>query len=126
MNFDLLLQQACPSIQYRIKDEILKESIQSPIMQALQREILNDPLVRQVFSWQQSDGWIGWMLAFTQSWRTKENLRRFAGGVKGLIRLTPIPSILLKHKSQLVAPASFCMLDFNPDLSTFNDSGLMM
>lgn len=251
MTINLLLQIACPSIQYRIRKEILNESIQSSIMQNLQSQILDDPLVRQMFSWQQSDGWIGkdfhgensletgirilrekgversnpnlskalkilmkdderlnrgigkagialdehslggtqliravvlayagmenldivqnqiekalqsfqtpasiqtiedvtttykeklvyqpgivWpsiyhlrLLAFTHSWRTKENIDLLAEGVKGLIRLSPIPSILLKHKYQLVAPASFCMLDFNPNLNTLTDSGWMM
>lgn len=251
MTINFLLQIACPSIQYRIRKEILNESIQCSVMQDLQRQILDDPLVRQVLSWQQSDGWIGndfhgensletgirilrekgveksnpnlskalkllkkevvrlmrgigkagialdehnlggtqliravvfaytgvenidivqdqiekalqsfqtpasthsikdvittfkgklvyqpdivWpsiyhlrLLAFTKSWRTKENLDRITEGVKGLTRLSPIQSILLKHKSQLVAPASYCMLDFNPDLNTLSDSGWMM
>lgn len=229
----------------------MNESIHSSTMQDLQKQILNDPLVHQVFSWQQPDGWIGidfhgeysletgirvlcekgvessnriicnalkilmkdderlnrgigkagialdkhnlggtqmiravvfayagmenldivqnqiekalvsfqtpasiqtiedvtttykeklvyqpgtvWpsiyhlrLLAFTYSWRTEENLRQLSDGVNGLIRLSPIPTILLKHVSQLVAPASFCMLDFNPDLPRLTDAEWLM
>ncbi len=251
MELTNLIQQACPSIQYRIRKEILHESIHNPNMQGLQKQILNDSLVREVISWQLPDGWISkdfhgensletgirilcekgiensnpnlsqaltalmkdderlnrgigkagkaldgrnlggtqmiravvfayagmeeleivqnqivkalvsfqtpasiqsieavtttykgklvfqpdvvWpsiyhlrLLAFTNSWRTEENLRQLTDGVKGLIRLSPIPYILLKHVSQLIAPASFCMFDFNPDLSALSDADWMM
>lgn len=251
MEITKLFQQACPSIQYRIRKEILHDPIQNPTMQNLQKQILNDPLVRQVSDWQQPDGWIGkdfhgensletgirilcekgvessnpimsqalkilskederlnrgigkagitldknnlggtqliravvfayagmenldivqnqiekalvsfqtpatiqtiedvttthkgklvyhpgtvWpsiyhlrLLAFTKSWRTEENLRRLKDGVNGLVKLSPLPYVLLKHVSQLVAPASFCMLDFNPDLPRLTDAEWLM
>jgi hypothetical protein len=55
-----LLHNACPSIQYRLRLEILHHSSQLPEMLALQGQILQDELVQQVLSWQQPDGWLGW------------------------------------------------------------------
>ncbi|PKO05051.1 MAG: hypothetical protein CVU41_14165 [Chloroflexi bacterium HGW-Chloroflexi-3] len=246
-----LLEDACPSIRYRIRSEILGESIDTAVMAKLQKEILADEWVRKVFSWQQPDGWIGrdfhgensletgirvlcekgiekthpilkkalevlsiddkrltrgigkagisldkknlggtqliravvfsyagvedipimqeqvqkaltsfqtpaitraieeittihkgklvyrpaivWpsiyhlrLLAFTHTWRTKENYKILADGIQQLVKLSPMPYILLKYKSQLVAPASFCMLDFNPDIHKLDDVGWMM
>jgi len=66
------------------------------------------------------------LLAFTQSWRTRENLVKIAEGIRQFVNLSPIPYILLKYKSQLVAPASFCMLDFNPDMDSMDNVGWMM
>lgn len=54
-----LLEQACPSIQYRVRREILGERPDSSEMRRPQKKILQDDLVREVFSWQQPDGWMG-------------------------------------------------------------------
>lgn len=154
-----LLETACPSINYRIRSEILGESINSPEMVQLQAKILVDEWVQKIFSWLQADDWIGrdfhgehsddvttaykgklvykpgivWpciyhlrLLAFTHSWRNKENYRKLADGIQRLVYLSPMPYVLLKHKSQLVAPASFCMLDFNPDILKLDDAGWMV
>jgi hypothetical protein len=66
------------------------------------------------------------LLAFTQSWRTPGNIKVLANAIQRLIQLSPIPGILVRSKSQLIAPASFCMLDFNPDMRTMRDSRWMM
>lgn len=55
-----LLERACPSIQYRVRLEILRQSPYDPVMLDLQHQILCDPLVQEVLSWQQPDGWLGW------------------------------------------------------------------
>jgi hypothetical protein len=248
---DELLQNACPSIRYRIRSEIIGEPETTLEMVRLQKEILSDEWVKKVFSWQQADGWIGrdfhgensmetgirvlcekglntshpvlkqalstllkektrmirgigkvgdilddhnlggtkmiqatvfayagveepeivkdqiqkalqafkaigtihsveeittiyqkklvfqpdivWpsiyhlrLLVFTQSWRTPGNIKVLANAIQRIIQLSPIPEILVRSKSQLVAPASFCMLDFNPDMRTMSDSRRMM
>ncbi len=56
---ELLKNNACPSIQYRTRKEILGESITSQFMQDLQEMILQDDKVMEVFSWCQEDGWLG-------------------------------------------------------------------
>lgn len=53
-----LLEHACPSIRYRLRAEILGQSASDEAMRALQAQILQDPAVRTVFSWQQPDGWL--------------------------------------------------------------------
>jgi hypothetical protein len=42
--------------------------------------------------------------------------------IKRLIDLSPLPKIHVRHKSHLIAPASFCMNDFNPDMRALNDA----
>ncbi len=44
---DLLLKEACPSIQYRIRAEILGERPSNPNMVELQEQILEDKRVIQ-------------------------------------------------------------------------------
>ena len=51
-----LLDQACPSIQYRVRLEIAGQSPQNPEMLDLQGQILQDKVVRDIMSWQQPDG----------------------------------------------------------------------
>jgi hypothetical protein len=62
------------------------------------------------------------LLAFTRCWRTIENQRLLAESIQRLIDLSPLPNIHVRHKSQLIAPASFCMDDFNPDMTSLNDA----
>jgi len=47
-----LLQAACPSIQYRLRLELLGEPRTDPIMLALQSQILHNPAVQEVIGWQ--------------------------------------------------------------------------
>jgi hypothetical protein len=65
------------------------------------------------------------LLAFTRSWRTEENYRRVLEGTKRLVALSPIPDIHVRAASQLVAPASFGMHDFNPDMEAMDAAGWM-
>lgn len=255
MSFDRamehLLERACPSIQYRLRTEVLRQSpFDAPLLD-LQPRILADPLVQTVLEWQQPDGWFAWhfhgypgtetairilaekgvsprhpsilaglnaietypdrlnrgigkpgkvadeltlggqaliraavfayagvegcpfireqitqsleafravigigsidevaepykghlvfrvgahwpciyhlrLLAHTKGWRIAENVHMLAQALDRLSALSPIPPIYVRHKSQLIAPASFAMQDFNPDLSTLNPVGWML
>jgi hypothetical protein len=66
------------------------------------------------------------LLALTHGWRSEDNQLIISNAINRLVQLSPIPYILVRHKSQLIAPASFCMLDFNPDIGILDDSGWMM
>ncbi len=253
MNIDInrLLTSACPSIQYRIRKEILCQSPSLPEMVELQNQILCDEVVQEVIQSQGPDGWLAWnfhgygsmesemrllcekgveadqpvlaralfalekytdrlergvgkfgrvfderglggaelirahlfvhagketnplvqkqieqvlqvfksaigikslkdlhqpyrgklvfregvcwpsiyhlrLLAMSQSWRTVENKRMIKKSIQHLVRLSPIPNIYVKYKSQLIAPASFCMDDFTPDMSKLTDAQWML
>ncbi len=253
MNIDVdrLLTSACPSIQYRIRKEILCQSPSLPEMVGLQNQILRDEAVKEVIHSQARDGWLAWnfhgyssmesglrllcekgvevnrpvlagallalekhtdylergvgkfgkvfdergfggaelirahlfahagkeknplvqkqieqalqvfkfvlkiksleelyqpyrgklvfregvcwpsiyhlrLLAFSQSWRTPENHKLIVRSIRRMVRLSPIPNIYVKYKSQLIAPASFCMDDFAPDMNTLTDTGWML
>jgi len=65
------------------------------------------------------------LLAATQSWRTLENQQKMIASIRRLIELSPIPDIHVRHKSQKIAPGSFSMHDFNPDLNVLDDAGWM-
>jgi hypothetical protein len=238
-----LLESACPSIKYRLRSEILGQSTTYQEMLCLQDQILQDPTVQEVLSWQQPDGWLAWdfhgsksletgirilcekglschhpalaralqaleqntdrlergfgkvgkvldklgfggplmvravvfayagledeafvheqvqealagfqavlevtsikdileeykgrlvfrpgirwpgiyhlrLLAYTRNWRTKENRAMLAKAVKRLAEFSPIPDIYVRSKSQWIAPASYCMHDFNPEMQS--------
>ena len=247
-----LLETACPAIRYRLRREVLKQPDSNAEMLALQSQILEDPVLQEVFDRQAEDGWLSWnfhgdrsmeadirflcekgldnrhpvlsravqtlkccgvdrlnrglgkpgrildvlgfggaqmiratvlayagsedepgvkeqinlalagfrsvlaidrvsdlideyngrqvfrqgllwpglyhlrLLAWTYSWRTPQNQRELGKCIQKLVQLSPIPHLLVRCQSQLVAPAAFCMNDFNPDLATLNDAGWMM
>ena len=248
---DTLLECACPSIQYRLRLELLGEDSQTSAMQELQKKILGDKKVQEVIAWQQADGWLAWdfhgqcsiesgirilcekgispanpvlaralqaleahpertvrglgkvgpfldenalggsnmiravvfayagieqmpliqqqiqlaleefravlnihsiddlvepyhdhlilrqgliwpslfalrLLASTQSWRDPSNLELFGRSLTRLIELSPIPAFYVRKRSQLIAPASFCMDHFAPRLDTLDDMHWMM
>lgn len=54
-----LADDSCPSIRYRVRRDILGESITDQEMVALQGRIMEDEKVKEVLSWQKSDGWLG-------------------------------------------------------------------
>jgi hypothetical protein len=54
------------------------------------------------------------LLAFTHAWRTAGNTRMLANALSRLVELSPLPYLLVRHGSQLIAPASFGMLVFAP------------
>jgi hypothetical protein len=247
---DQLLPSACPAIQYRIRKEILHQTVDQPEMVELQNIILQDDAVKKVTDSQGSDGWLAWtfhgydsmesglrllcekgieadqpvlarallalekyterlerglskvgkifddhgfggaetirahlfvhagkeegllvqkqieqalqvfksatqvrsleslyevykgkfvfregacwpsiyhlrLLAMSQSWRIPENRKMIGKSIRQLVQLSPIPDIYVRHKSQLIAPASFCMHDFTPDMKTLTDTGWM-
>jgi hypothetical protein len=62
------------------------------------------------------------LLAFTHNWRTAENQHLLIKSIQRLVELSPLPSIHIRHKSQVIAPASFCMDDFNPDMTALNNA----
>jgi hypothetical protein len=65
------------------------------------------------------------LLALTQSWRTPENLSMVVAAIQQMVRLSPVPSIHVRYKSQLIAPASFCMDNFVPDMHALTDAEWM-
>jgi hypothetical protein len=44
-----------------------------------------------------------------------------AKSIRHIVRLAPIPDVYVKYKSQLIAPASFCMHDFTRDIHSLTD-----
>jgi hypothetical protein len=66
------------------------------------------------------------LLALSQSWRTPENHKLIVNAIRQIVRLSPLPNIYVKYRSQLIAPASFCMDDFNPDMDTLTDVSWML
>jgi hypothetical protein len=62
------------------------------------------------------------LLAFTNKWRTPENYHLVIEGIKKLVELSPIPHINVLNQSQLIAPASFAMQDFSPNLEQMSDA----
>lgn len=248
---DHLLSGACPSIQYRVRSEVLREPASTREMVRLQEQILQDDTVKKIISSQQPDGWLGtcfhhdggaeigirllrekgvdqnhavivkaleamsgsdetfarelfkvgrildqkglggsyliravvfayagmedrpfvqeqiemalevfgavttvesvsevveeyrgrlvfrpdakWpsiyhlrLLAFTRSWRTPHNREMIGKSIRQLVKISPIPNIHLRHKSQLIAPCAAFMDNFNPHISSLGAKGWMM
>lgn len=247
-----LLESACPSIQYRIRHEILDEPVTTDKMTALQGQILEDTAVKEILKTQSPDGWLGqrfhgyvsleaglrllcekgvspehhvivralqaletnidrivvnemgkvgkalddqgmggvfmmratvfayageedhpqvkeqiefalqgleavlkvrsldeitetyrgktvfregvvWpsiyylrLLAFTHNWRNPQQMKMVTEAIQRLVRLSPIPLIYVRHRSQIMAPASFAMQDFNPKVDTMSAEQWMM
>jgi len=65
------------------------------------------------------------LLATSQSWRTSKNRKMVAGSIQNIARLSPIPNIYVKYRSRWIAPASFCMHDFIPDMNKLTDAEWM-
>jgi hypothetical protein len=66
------------------------------------------------------------LLAFTQSWRSPGNLEMVVAAAQRLVDWSPLPAIYLRHRSQIMAPASFAMLDFAAKPETLNDVGWLL
>lgn len=66
------------------------------------------------------------LLAYSQNWRTPENILMVANSINRLIQFSPMPYAHVIKSSQLIAPAAFAMIDFNPDLRTVDAIGWMM
>jgi hypothetical protein len=65
------------------------------------------------------------LLAYTHKWRTSENYLLMVKAISKLIKFAPIPHIHVLKQSQLIAPASFAMQDFNPNMEDMSDAGWM-
>ncbi len=74
-----LLERACPSIKFRLRSEVLGQSTEEPVLRELQRQILEDPDVLEVFGWQQTDGWMAWDFHGTRSLETSVRWLREKG-----------------------------------------------
>jgi hypothetical protein len=61
------------------------------------------------------------LLAWTGHWRTTENMLMLSESIRKLISFSPIPAIKVLYKSQIIAPASFCMDQFAPDMGKMKD-----
>jgi hypothetical protein len=66
------------------------------------------------------------LLAFTSQWRTQQNSDMIGKSIGQLVKLSPIPYVLVREKSQLIAPAAVAMDDFNPDMSSLDSKGWTM
>lgn len=66
------------------------------------------------------------LLAYTKSWRNKENLSMVTESIKRLIDVSPIPHINGLYRSQLISPGSFCMHDFKADMTNLDAKQWMM
>ncbi|MGD2157247.1 MAG: hypothetical protein PVG14_06480 [Anaerolineales bacterium] len=65
------------------------------------------------------------LLAFTKGWRTPDNHNIVVEAIKKLVSMSPLPQIYALVNSQLVAPASFGMLDFNPSMRLMSSASWM-
>ncbi len=65
------------------------------------------------------------LLAMSRGWRTPENRKMIVQSIQHIVRLSPIPNIYVKYKSQLIAPAPFCMDNFTPDMDKLTDAEWM-
>ncbi|MBD3218622.1 MAG: hypothetical protein GF310_10125 [candidate division Zixibacteria bacterium] len=66
------------------------------------------------------------ILAFALGWRNQPNYDMMISAIKRLIDLSPIPSINVRCKSQLISPASFAMHDFSPEMDSMSAGEWMM
>lgn len=110
-----------PLVQKQIKQALLafKSVTQIKSLEDLYQLYRDKPVFREGVRWPSI--YHLRLLAFSQSWRTPENQTVIVRGIRRLVRLSPIPNIYVKHKSQLIAPASFCMDNFAPDMNILLD-----
>jgi hypothetical protein len=65
------------------------------------------------------------LLALTHGWRTEPNQSLVHESIQRLIQFSPLP-LLVRHRSQLIAPASFCASDLNSEMSRLDDAQWML
>jgi hypothetical protein len=65
------------------------------------------------------------LLAFTNGWRDEASQQMVTDSIQRLVDLSPFPDIYARHGSQCIAPASFAMHNFAPDLPGLDDAGWM-
>ena len=56
---DYLLLNANPSIQYRVKTEVLNQELSAEEMDGLQAKILEEPIIQSIIACQKENGWLG-------------------------------------------------------------------
>lgn len=56
---DLLINEGCSSIAYRVRKEILQEDISEQEYADYQKQICEQPKVQKILSWQNADGYFG-------------------------------------------------------------------
>jgi hypothetical protein len=66
------------------------------------------------------------LLAYTQAWRDAPNMEIVSQAIQRLVSLSPIPYIIIRSGSQLIAPAAFAMLDFNPEMASLPPADWMI
>lgn len=66
------------------------------------------------------------LLAFTNSWKNDDNRSMMIHSLNRLCEFGTIPHISLLHKSQLISPGSFCMIDFDVKLEDLSAKEWMM
>lgn len=62
------------------------------------------------------------LLAYTSKWRNKENLCIAETAIRKLIQISPLPEVLIKYKSQLIAPARIYPRNLKLSLRQMNDN----
>lgn len=66
------------------------------------------------------------LLAYTTKWRNNKNKEMLVNAFTNLSKLSPIPSIKLCYKNQVISPASIYMNNFNEDMELLNSKEWMM
>jgi hypothetical protein len=66
------------------------------------------------------------LLAFTYGWRSIVEYEKVAKAINRMVEWSPLPKAYIRHRSQLIAPASFALHDLNPDLQDLDDAGWMI
>jgi hypothetical protein len=66
------------------------------------------------------------LLAFTRKWRTPGHQAMLVQAVSQLVGLSPVHDIYVRSKSQWIAPASFCMHEYEPDMASMDAASWMM
>lgn len=56
---DYLLLNANPSIQYRVKTEVLNRELSVEEKDQLQAKILQEPIIQSIIACQKENGWLG-------------------------------------------------------------------
>lgn len=58
-SISFLLENANPSIQYRVKTEILNQELSHDEKDQLQARILEEPIIQSIIACQKENGWLG-------------------------------------------------------------------
>ena len=56
---DFLIKYANPSIKYRVKREVLNESVSADEKEYLHQQVMREPIIQSIVSCQKDNGWLG-------------------------------------------------------------------